>query len=78
MGERFWDNLTLILIEKEMTLVALCRRLFQGQYVYPSEFKRLYQTVRHYKSEKRIPQSQWVEQIVCILDLDYEDLFRRL
>ncbi|HET1410642.1 TPA: transcriptional regulator, partial [Streptococcus pneumoniae] len=25
----------------------------------------------------RMPQSPWVERIVQILDLDYEDLFRR-
>ncbi|HGQ4186358.1 TPA: transcriptional regulator, partial [Streptococcus pneumoniae] len=27
--------------------------------------------------EQRMPQSPWVERIVQILDLDYEDLFRR-
>ncbi|HGQ3964408.1 TPA: transcriptional regulator, partial [Streptococcus pneumoniae] len=30
-----------------------------------------------YKMEQRMPQSPWVERIVQILDLDYEDLFRR-
>ncbi|HGY9827051.1 TPA: transcriptional regulator, partial [Streptococcus pneumoniae] len=25
----------------------------------------------------RMPQSPWVERIVQVLDLDYEDLFRR-
>ncbi|HGY9827070.1 transcriptional regulator, partial [Streptococcus pneumoniae] len=25
----------------------------------------------------RMPQSSWVERIVQVLDLDYEDLFRR-
>ncbi|MDG8254751.1 transcriptional regulator, partial [Streptococcus pneumoniae] len=26
---------------------------------------------------QRMPQSPWVERIVQVLDLDYEDLFRR-
>lgn len=38
---------------------------------------RLYQKIRHYKMEQRMPQSPWVERIVQVLDLDYEDLFRR-
>ncbi|HET3151625.1 TPA: transcriptional regulator, partial [Streptococcus pneumoniae] len=29
------------------------------------------------KMEQRMPQSPWVERIVQVLDLDYEDLFRR-
>ncbi|HEW5787364.1 TPA: transcriptional regulator, partial [Streptococcus pneumoniae] len=29
------------------------------------------------KMEQRMPQSSWVERIVQVLDLDYEDLFRR-
>ncbi|HEQ8252802.1 TPA: transcriptional regulator, partial [Streptococcus pyogenes] len=47
------------------------------QYVYPSEFNRLYQTFRHYKSHRLMPQGKWVEKIVTVLEIDYEDLFRR-
>ncbi|CIV95189.1 Tn5253 hypothetical protein [Streptococcus pneumoniae] len=51
--------------------------MFKGQYVYPSEFKRLYQTFRHYKSHHLMPQVKWVEKVVSVLEIDYEDLFRR-
>ncbi|HGR2658172.1 TPA: transcriptional regulator, partial [Streptococcus pneumoniae] len=53
------------------------RKMFAGEFHYPSELNRLYQKIRHYKMEQRMPQSPWVERIVQILDLDYEDLFRR-
>lgn len=51
--------------------------MFKGQYVYPSEFQRLYQKFRHYRSHRLMPQTKWVERIVVVLDIDYEDLFRR-
>ncbi|WP_079046644.1 transcriptional regulator [Streptococcus pneumoniae] len=57
--------------------VELTRKMFAGEFHYPSELNRLYQKIRHYKMEQRMPQSPWVERIVQILDLDYEDLFRR-
>ena len=48
MNERFWDNLEIILAEKDLTWAELARKVFKGQYVYPSEFNRLYQKLRHY------------------------------
>ena len=77
MNERFWENLEIIVMEKGLSWADLARQMFKGQYVYPSEFKRLYQTFRHYKSHRLMPQSKWVEKIVSILEIDYEDLFRR-
>lgn len=77
MNERFWENLETIVIEREMSWGDLARQMFKGQYVYPSEFNRLYQTFRHYKSHRLMPQIKWVEKIVSVLEIDYEDLFRR-
>ena len=77
MNERFWENLESLVLEKGMTLADLARQMFKGQYVYPSEFNRLYQTFRHYKSHRLMPQVKWVEKIVSVLEIDYEDLFRR-
>ena len=77
MNERFWDNLEIILSEREITWAELARKVFKGQYVYPSEFNRLYQKLRHYKSNRLMPQTRWVERIVLVLDIDYEDLFKR-
>ncbi|CKB99608.1 hypothetical protein [Streptococcus pneumoniae] len=57
--------------------IELTRKMFAGEFHYPSELNRLYQKIRHYKVEQRMPQSPWVERIVQVLDLDYEDLFRR-
>lgn len=77
MNERFWENLESLVLEKGMTWAYLARQMFKGQYVYPSEFNRLYQTFRHYKSHRLMPQVKWVEKIVSVLEIDYEDLFRR-
>lgn len=77
MNERFWDNLEIILAEKELTWAELARKVFKGQYVYSSEFNRLYQKLRHYKPNRLMPQTRWVERIVLGLDIDYEDLFKR-
>lgn len=77
MNERFWENLESLVLEKSMTWADLARQMFKGQYVYPSEFNRLYQTFRHYKSHRLMPQVKWVEKIVSVLEIDYEDLFRR-
>ncbi|HEO8287247.1 TPA: transcriptional regulator [Streptococcus agalactiae] len=77
MNERFWKNLEMILAEKGLSWAELARKIFQGQYVYPSEFHRLYQKLRHYKSNQLMPQAKWVERIVFVLEIDYEDLFRR-
>ncbi len=77
MNDRFWENLETIVLEKELSWADLARKMFQGQYVYPSEFNRLYQTFRHYKSHRLMPQVKWVERLVVVLDIDYEDLFRR-
>lgn len=77
MNERFWENLELIVAEKDLTWAFLARLMFQGQYVYPSEFNRLYQTFRHYRSHRLMPQTKWVERLVVVLEIDYEDLFRR-
>ena len=52
--------------------------MFAGGFHYLGELNRLYQKIRHYKMAQRMPQSPWVEKrIVQVLDLDYEDLFRR-
>lgn len=77
MNERFWENLEMILAEKGLSWAELARKIFQGQYVYPSEFHRLYQKLRHYKSNQLMAQAKWVERIVFVLEIDYEDLFRR-
>lgn len=77
MNERFWENLEVILIERDWSWAELARQMFKGQYVYPSEFHRLYQKLRHYHSNQLMPQTRWVERIVQVLDIDYEDLFRR-
>ncbi|WP_303973061.1 transcriptional regulator [Streptococcus merionis] len=77
MNERFWENLELIVAEKGLTWASLARLMFQGQYIYPSEFNRLYQTFRHYRSHRLMPQTKWVERLVVVLEIDYEDLFRR-
>ena len=71
MNERFWENLESLVLEKGMTWADLARKMFKGQYVYPSEFNRLYQ------SHRLMPQVKWVEKIVSVLEIDYEDLFRR-
>ena len=62
---------------KLLCIIELTRKMFAGEFHYPSELNRLYQKIRHYKMEQRMPQSPWVERIVQVLDLDYEDLFRR-
>lgn len=77
MNDRFWENLEIIVMERELSWADLARQMFKGQYVYPSEFNRLYQTFRHYKSHRLMPQVKWVEKIVSVLEIDYEDLFRR-
>ena len=77
MNDRFWENLEIIVMEKGLSWADLARQMFKGQYVYPSEFNRLYQTFRHYKSHRLMPQGKWVETIVSVLEIDYEDLFRR-
>lgn len=77
MAELFWENLALLLAEKEMSWAELTRQMFAGSYHYPSEFNRLYQKIRHYKSICQMPQTKWVEKIVLVLEVDYEDLFRR-
>lgn len=77
MNDRFWENLEIIVMERELSWADLARQMFNGQYVYPSEFNRLYQTFRHYKSHRLMPQVKWVEKIVSVLEIDYEDLFRR-
>lgn len=77
MNNRFWENLEIIVMEKGLSWADLARQMFKGQYVYPSEFNRLYQTFRHYKSHRLMPQVKWVETIVTVLEIDYEDLFRR-
>ncbi|OTN82268.1 transcriptional regulator [Enterococcus faecium] len=77
MNEHFWENLEILVSERGFTWAELARKLFRGQYVYPSEFDRLYQTFRHYRSHRLMPQTKWVERILVVLGIDYEDLFRR-
>ncbi|MFX3739718.1 transcriptional regulator, partial [Streptococcus suis] len=66
-----------ILSEKDLTWAELARKVINGQYVYPSEFNLLYQKLRHYKSNRLMPQNRLVERIVLVLDIYYEDLFKR-
>lgn len=77
MAELFWQNLEMLLSEREMTWKELTQRLYKGQYRYPSEFNRFYQRIRHYKAASIMPQTQWVDKIVQILEIDYEELFQR-
>ncbi len=63
--------------ERNISWIELTRKMFAGGFHYLSELNRLYQKICHYKMEQRMPQSPWVERIVQVLDLDYEDLFRR-
>ena len=64
MAERFWENLSIILAERNISWIELTRKMFAGEFHYPSELNRLYQKIRHYKMEQRMPQSPWVERIV--------------
>ena len=77
MNERFWDNLEIILAEKELTWAELARKVFNGQYVYPSEFNRLYQKLATLQIQSSDATNKMVERIVLVLDIDYEDLFKR-
>ena len=77
MGRLFWDNVTLLLAEREMTFAELVRQMFAGEFHYPSEFWRLYRKLYHYKKENFLPQERWVDRMVAVLDVDYAELFRR-
>ena len=55
MGSLFWDNVTLLLAEREMTFAELVRQMFAGEFHYPSEFWRLYRKLYHYKKEHFLP-----------------------
>ena len=77
MGSLFWDNVTLLLAEREMTFAELVRQMFAGEFHYPSEFWRLYRKLYHYKKENFLPQERWVDRMVAVLDVDYAELFIR-
>ena len=77
MGSLFWDNVTLLLAELEMTFAELVRQMFAGEFHYPSEFWRLYRKLYHYKKENFLPQERWVDRMVAVLDVYYAELFRR-
>ena len=77
MGSLFWDNVTLLLAEREMTFAELVRQMFAGEFHYPSEFWRLYRKLYQYKKENFLPQERWVDRMVAVLDVDYAELFRR-
>ena len=77
MGSLFWDNVTLLLAEREMTFAELVIQMFAGEFHYPSEFWRLYRKLYHYKKENFLPQERWVDRMVAVLDVDYAELFRR-
>lgn len=51
MAERFWENLSIILAERNISWIELTRKMFAGEFRYPSELNRLYQKIRHYKME---------------------------
>lgn len=77
MGQLFWYNLELILAHRGMSWKELTRQMFEGKLKYPSELERQYMKIRHYKSNHHMPQVQWVDRIVLILDIEYEDLFKK-
>ena len=77
MAERFWGNLSIILAERNISWIELTRKMLRESFtiqVIESICIKRYATTR---LEQRMPQSPWVERIVQVLDLDYEDLFRR-
>ncbi|SUN88065.1 Uncharacterised protein [Streptococcus pneumoniae] len=43
MAERFWENLSIILAERNISWIELTRKMFAGEFHYPSELNRLYQ-----------------------------------
>lgn len=47
MAERFWENLSIILAERDISCIELTRKMFAGEFHYPSELNRLYQKIRH-------------------------------
>ncbi|CJH70676.1 Tn5253 hypothetical protein [Streptococcus pneumoniae] len=47
MAERFWENLSIILAERNISWIELTRKMFAGEFHYPSELNRLYQKIRH-------------------------------
>ncbi|CEY98792.1 Tn5253 hypothetical protein [Streptococcus pneumoniae] len=46
MAERFWENLSIILAERNISCIELTRKMFAGEFHYPSELNRLYQKIR--------------------------------
>ncbi|CJL24858.1 Tn5253 hypothetical protein [Streptococcus pneumoniae] len=47
MAERFWENLSIILAERNISWIELTRKMFAGEFHYPSELNRLYQKIRN-------------------------------
>ena len=45
MAERFWENLSIILTERNISWIELTRKMFAGEFHYPSELNRLYQKI---------------------------------
>jgi len=37
MAERFWENLSIILAERNISWIELTRKMFAGEFHYPSE-----------------------------------------
>ena len=60
--ERILGELVHYLAERNISWIELTRKMFAGEFHYPSELNRLYQKIRHYKMEQRMPQSPWVEK----------------
>ncbi|CIX09203.1 arsenate reductase-like glutaredoxin family protein [Streptococcus pneumoniae] len=50
MAERFWENLSIILAERNISWIELTRKMFAGEFHYPSELNRLYQKIREFLS----------------------------
>ena len=40
MAERFWENLSIILAERNISWIELTRKMFAGEFHYPSELNR--------------------------------------
>lgn len=69
--------MSVILAERNISWIELTRKMFAGEFNYPSELNRLYQKDMPLQGGTTNASKSWVERIVQVLDLDYEDLFLR-
>ena len=69
--------MSVILAERNISWIELTRKMFAGEFHYPSELNRLYQKDMPLQDGITNASKSWVERIVPVLDLYYEDLFLR-